>query len=219
MSVERPLPPGRTEVLANWGWPDEVRSWTWPGVHNKPLNVRVYTSGDQVKLLLNGKEVETKPVPESAKLVVVFQVRYVEGELKAIAYKDGKEIATQTLRTVGKPARLRLTADRPTIRASRNDLAFVTVEILDAAGVPIPDGVRTIDFHLEGVGELAAAGSANPKDVTSFRQPTCRTFRAKCIAILRPTGHEGTITLRATSPGLEPATVVVKCAPYVPKHA
>src|ERR1017187_8608255 len=99
----------------------------------------------------------------------------------------------------------------PTNRATRNDLAFVTVELLDAAGTPVPDGVRTIDFQIEGVGELAAAGSANPKDVTSFRQPTARTFRAKCMAILRPLGHAGTITLRATSAGLEPATVVVKC--------
>ena len=211
MTVQRPLPLGRTEVLANWGWQDEVRSWTWPGVHNKPLNVRVYTAGDQVKLLLNGNEIETKPVPESAKLVAVFQVRYVEGELKAIAYKDGKEIATQTLRTVGKPAKLRLTADRPTIRATRNDLAYVTVELLDAAGKPVPDGVRTVDFQIEGVGELAAAGSANPKDVTSFRMPTCRTFRARAMAILRPLGRAGTMTLRATSPGLEPASVVVMC--------
>ena len=212
MAVQRPLPAGRTETLSSWGWVDEVRSWTWPGVVGKPLNVRVYTSGDQVKLLLNAKEVGSKPVPESAKLIAEFQVPYAEGELRAIALKDGKEIASQALRTVGKPARLRLQADRQTILASRNDLAFVTVQITDAAGMPIPDGVRTIDFQIEGVGELAAAGSANPKDVTSFRQPTCRIFRGKCIAILRPTGREGTITLRATSDGLQPANLVVNCA-------
>ncbi len=211
MSVERPLPPGRTETLANWGWQDELRSWTWPGVAGKILNVRVYTSGDQVRLLLNGKEIGSKPVPESAKLVAVFPVPYIEGELRAVAYQDGKEIASQTLKTVGKPVRLRLTADRETIRASRNDLAFVTVEMLDGAGMPIPDGARTIDFQIDGVGELAAAGSANPKDVTSFGQPTCRTFCGKGMAILRPTGHEGTITLRAKSAGLELASVTIKC--------
>jgi beta-galactosidase len=209
--VERPLPPGRTEALANWGWQDELRSWTWPGIHNKPLNVRVYTSGDQVKLLLNGKEVETQAVPESAKLVAVFKVRYAEGELRAVAYKDGKEIASQALKTVGKAARLRLSADRKTIAASRNDLSYVTVELVDAAGNAVPDGVRTIEFEITGAGELAAAGSANPKDVTSFRMPTARTFQGKCMAILRPTGHAGTITLHAKSAGLEPAVVVVKC--------
>jgi beta-galactosidase len=179
----------------------------------------VYTSGDEVKLRLNGEEVGSKLVPESAKLIAEFPVPYAEGELRAIAFKDGKEIASQTLKTVGMPARLHLSTDRQAILASRNDLAFVTVEILDAAGTPFPDGVRTIDFQIEGVGELAAAGSANPKDVTSFRQPTCRTFRGKCVAILRPTGHEGTITLRATSAGLQPATVAVTCSPHVPEAA
>ena len=83
---------------------------------------------------------------------------------------------------------------------------------MDAAGAPVPDGVRQIDFHIEGAGELAAAGSANPKDVASFRQPTCRTFKGKCMAILRPTGRAGTIRLSAASKGLAPASVVVNCA-------
>ncbi len=211
MLVQRPLPQRRTEELASWGWVDELKSWTWPGMKDIPLNVRVYTAGDQVKLLLNGKEIETKPVPESAKLLAEFKVRYAEGELKAVGYKDGKEIASQTLRTVGSAAKMRLTPDRATIRASRNDLAYVTVELLDVNGAVVPDGIRTVNFHLEGVGELAAAGSANPKGVTSFHLPTCRTYQARAMAILRPRGHAGAITLHATSPGLGAASVVVKC--------
>ncbi len=211
MAVQRPLPSGRKETLASWGWLDELRSWTWPGVEGIPLNVRVYTTGDQVRLLLNGAEIGTKQVPESAQLIVEFAVPYAPGELRAEAFKDGKLLASQTLKTVGKPAGLRLSADRSTIRASRNDLAYVTVELVDAAGAPIPDGVRTIDFSVEGVGELAAAGSANPKDVASFRQSTCRTFHGKCMAILRPTGRTGNIRLNAASKGLAPANVVVNC--------
>lgn len=212
VAVQRPLPAGRTETLSSWGWWDELRNWTWPGIEGKTVNVRVYTSGDRVKLLLNGTAIGENPVPESAKLVTVFTVPYAQGELRAVAYKDGQEIASQVLKTVGKPARLRLTADRKTIRASRNDLVFVTVEITDASGGPIPDAVRTINFQLEGAAELAAAGSANPKNATSFRQPTCRTFRGKGMAILRPTGRAGVITLRASSAGLEPATVAVNVA-------
>lgn len=213
-AVQRPLPPGKTETLSSWGWFDELHSWTWPGVEGKALNVRVYTAGDEVRLLLNGKEIGTKPVPESAKLIAEFAVPYAPGELRAIAYKEGNEIAAQSLHTVGQPARLRLTPDRKTIRASRNELAFVTVELTDAAGAPIPDGIRTIDLHVEGVGELAAASSANPKDVTSFRQPICHTYQGKGMAILRPTGRAGTITLRATSAGLQPDTVVVNCTSH-----
>ena len=68
-----------------------------------------------------------------------------------------------------------------------------------------------IDFHVEGAGELAAVGNANPKDVASFREPTCRTYRGRCLAILRPFGREGTITLQAKADGLLSASAVVKC--------
>jgi beta-galactosidase len=211
MTVQRPLPAGRTEELASWGWLDELRSWTWTGYEGKPLRVRVYSSGDQVKLILNGKEISSKAVPELAKLIAQFDVPYAPGELRAIAFKDGQEIDSIAFKTVGRPARLRLKADRQTISARRDDLAFVTVEITDAAGAPVPDIVRKIEFHIDGAGELAAVGNANPKDVASFREPTCRTFRGRCLAILRPFGREGTINLQAKSEGLSPSFVVVKC--------
>lgn len=214
IAVQRPLPRGRTEELANWGWIDELRSWTWAGYEGLPLKVRIYTSGDQVKLILNGVEVGSKQVPESAKLIAQFDVPYAAGELRASAYKGGQQIASQVLKTVSKPSRLLLSADRKTIRASRGDVAFITVQIADAAGAPIPDIVRKIDFHVDGAGELAAVGNANPKDVASFREPKCRTFRGRCLVILRSLGHEGAITLLAKSEGLMPATVVVKCSNY-----
>lgn len=212
MAVQRPLPAGRTEELANWGWRDELRSWTWTGYEGKVVKVRVFTAGDQVKLLLNGKEIGTKPVPESAKLIAEFDVPYAPGELRAIAFKDGAELASLAFKTVGKPAQLRVKADRTAIRASRGELAFVTVEITDATGAPIPDLVRKLNFHVEGAGELAAVGNANPKDVTSFHEPTSRTFRSRCLAILRSSGREGAITLRITADGLTPASVTVQCS-------
>ena len=212
IAVQRPLPRGRTEELANWGWRDELRSWSWKGYEGFPLKVRVFTAGDRVKLLLNGKDIGEKPVPESAKLTAEFEVPYADGELRAIAFKDGLEIASHALKTVGKAAKLSVKVDREKIRASRGELAFVTVEITDAAGAPVPDIVRRIDFHVDGAGELAAVGNANPKDVASIRQPSCRTFHGRCLAVLRPLGREGRIALRATSEGLVPASVIVECS-------
>ena len=212
IAVQRPLPRGRTEELANWGWRDELRSWSWKGYEGFPLKVRAFTTGDRVKLLLNGKDIGEKPVPESAKLIAEFDVPYADGELRAIAFKDGREIASHALNTVGKAARLHVKVDREKIRASRGELAFVTVEITDAAGAPLPDIVRRIDFHVDGAGELAAVGNANPKDVASFRQPSCRTFHGRCLAVLRSLGREGRIALRATSEGLLPASVIVECS-------
>ena len=210
IAVQRPLPRGRTEELANWGWLDELHSWTWTGYEGFPMRVRAYTSGDQVKLMLNGKLIDTKQVQEQDKLIAQFDVPYESGELLAVAYKAGQEIASQILKTVSKPVKLSLKADRKIVHPSRGELVFVTVQITDDTGAPIPDIVRRIDVHIDGAAELAAVGNANPKDVASFRQNTCRTYRGRCLVILRSLGREGAARLRVTSEGLLTATEVVR---------
>jgi beta-galactosidase len=63
---------------------------------------------------------------------------------------------------------------------------------------------------VSGAGELAAAGSAAPNDASSFRAPVRKTFEGRCLAILRPHGGPGQITLKAEAGGLKAATIVVR---------
>jgi beta-galactosidase len=160
-----------------------------------------------VRLLLNGKEVGAAAISADTRLRAEFSVAYAPGELRAVALARGKEIASLAFVTAGPPASLRLVADRASLRADRNELAFVTVEVVDASGRFIPDAVVPVKFNLAGVAELAGVGSANPKDAASFRQPQRKTFQGRCLAVLRPTGNRGTITLRAEAEGLAGATV------------
>ena len=210
MAVQRPVPPGRTETISAWGWSDELRSWTWPGNEGKTLKVRVYSTGDQVRLLLNGKEIGTKPVSAETELKAEFDVPYAAGELKAIALSNGGQISELAFKTVGKPAKLRLKADRASIRRNRNDLAYVTLEVIDEAGELVPDAVVPVSFSISGAAELAAVGTANPKDVWSFRQLRPRTFHGKCLAIVRPKDASGAATVRAQANGLVAASIVVQ---------
>lgn len=224
MAVQRPLPAGRIEAVSLWGWSDELRSWTWPGYEGRTLNVRVYSNADQVRLLLNGKEIATKAVPSGADtlckaepecsrsgaLRVDFEVPYVPGELRAVALLKGEQVAELAFNTVGRPAGLRLRPDRTTIRRSRNDLSYVTLEVIDSAGHVIPDASLPVSFAVTGVGELAGSGNASPKDIHSFRSPRPTTFRGKAVAIVRPRGIVGEIVLRAESPGLAGAAVTIR---------
>jgi beta-galactosidase len=210
MAVQRPVPDGRVEAVSMWGWSDEMRSWTWPGSEGRTLKVRVYSSGDQVRLLLNGKEIGVKPVSPETELKAEFDVPYAPGELKAVAMSSGRPIAELSFKTVGRPARLRLTADRASIRRDRNDLSYVTVEVVDQSGELVPDAVVPVSLSVSGAAELAAAGSANPKDVESFRRARPRTFHGRCLAIARPTGAAGGATVRAEAPGLPPASITVQ---------
>ena len=143
------------------------------------------------------------------KLTATFEVPYEAGELKAFGLKDGKEMESKILKTTGKPAKIRVTADRSEIKANRNDLSYVTVEVTDEADNQIPDAELPVHFTVSGAGELAAVENGNPKDMKSFHQPLINSFRGKCLVILRPKGASGEIKLKAESVGLEGSIIVI----------
>ena len=100
-------------------------------------------------------------------------------------------------------------ADRAHIRTSRNDLSYIMAELQDDAGNPIEDGVAEIQFSVKGQGELAAVGSANPHDMASYHKPHRMTFQGRCLAILRPSGERGTITLEARGDNLRSGNITI----------
>jgi beta-galactosidase len=210
MLVHTPMPEGVTERVSGWGWPDETRSWTWRGQEGKHLQVAVYSRCERVRLELNGRVIGEKPVSAATKLTAKFDVPYEMGELRAIGLTGGKPVASTVLRTAGEPKEIRLTADRSAIRADRNDLSYVTVEIVDRRGAVVPDVKVPVRFTVTGAGELAATGSSSPNDAASFHEPLRKTYEGRCLVILRPKGDSGRITLKAESNGIKSATVVVK---------
>jgi beta-galactosidase len=210
MAVHTPLPPGVTERVSNWGWPDETRSWTWPGQERKLLQVAVYSRCDAVRLELNGKVIGEKTVSAATKLTAKFELPYQPGELHAVGLSDGKPVASIAFHTTGKPSAIRLAADRSTIRASRNDLSYVTVEVVDQDGNRVPNAAVPIHFTVTGAGELAATGNGAPNEPASFQAPFRTTYQGRCLAILRPNGGAGKIKLEAEADGLKPATVMVQ---------
>ena len=209
MAVHRPMPEGTTEVLSAWAWPDEQRTWNWAGHEGEPLQVNVYTRCQAVRLELNGQVLGEQPVTDPRTQTVVFRVPYAAGELRAVGLTDGQVVGETTLATTGPAVAVRLLADRTTLAADRNDLAYVTVELVDASGCRVPDAEQLVEFTVDGAGELAAQANGSPNQPASFRVPRCTTREGRCLAILRPTGEPGQLRLRATSAGMEPAEVTV----------
>jgi beta-galactosidase len=50
--------------------------------------------------------------------------------------------------------------------------------------------------------ELVAFGNANPRGVASFRQPVAKTWHGRALAVLRPTGESGVVTVSIDGDGL-----------------
>ena len=143
--------------------------------------------------------------------LLLLSILFIEpGVLKAIALQNGVAVDSVILQTAGSAKKIRLTADRNVIHASRNDLSYVTAEIVDANGHLVPDAELPLDFSIKGAGEIIATANANPADMESFQQPQHKTFRGKCLIIVRPNGKAGTISLKANGKGLKSDEVVIK---------
>lgn len=130
-------------------------------------------------------------------------VVYQPGELKAVAYKNGRRIGDATVRTTGAPAALRLTPDRTRLTATGNDLCYILVEALDADGLACPLADDLVQFAIEGPAEIAGVGNGNPLSIEPFQADSRQLFHGKAMLILRTDeGPGGPIRVRATSEGL-----------------
>lgn len=82
--------------------------------------------------------------------------------------------------------------------------------MVDASGRRVPNAEVKVRFSVSGAGELAGQASAVPNQPASFKAPERKTWQGRCLAILRPKGSAGEITLRAEADGLEPAVVTIQ---------
>ncbi|MFZ2341251.1 MAG: glycoside hydrolase family 2 TIM barrel-domain containing protein [Bacteroidales bacterium] len=210
MFVHRPVPEGKIEITGSWGFPDELKSWNWSGREGELMQVHVYTRSQLVRLELNGKVVGEQTIDTALSITATFEVPYEPGTLVARCYDNGRETASQTIRTTGNPEAVRLIADRAKIRSDRNDLSYVRVEIIDSEGNIVPDADDImVTFEVKGRGEIAGVGSGNPADMSSFQQPMKKAWQGICLAIVRPEATPGKIRIRARAEGLKGASLKI----------
>lgn len=210
MMVHAPVPEGYIEEVSYWGWPDEWKNWNWKVGRGKAMQVSVYSSYPEVLLELNGKEVGRKDISPEDKMTAHFEVTYVPGQIKAIGLEHGKRGDSTAIETTGRPVAIRMEPDRNSIHTDRNDLCYVSVELVDDQGRRVPDADNRLDFEVSGEGELAAVGNGNPTDIKSFQNPHVKSFRGRCLVILRPLGLKGSINLNARAAGLAGSGLEIK---------
>ena len=144
-------------------------------------------------------------------------VIYEPGELKVVAYRDGKRLGEAVRRTAGAPAALRLTPDRTQLAANGDDLCYVLVEAVDAAGEPCPLADNQVKFNVQGPATIAGVGNGNPISYEPFQADSRQLFNGKAMLILRAQpGDGGAIRVTATSDGLAAANAECAATPASP---
>ncbi|MEV5438369.1 glycoside hydrolase family 2 TIM barrel-domain containing protein [Streptomyces sp. NPDC052682] len=154
----------------------------------------------------------TSPNGSAGKLHLTWRVPFAPGELKAVARRDGKAVATDVLRTAGAPWAVRLTPDRTALAADGRSLVFVTAEVVDRRGVVVPDAGHLISFDVAG-GSLAGLDNGRQESAERYQATTRTAFHGKALAIVRSGTRTGTVKVTARAEGLRTGTATVRATP------
>ncbi len=178
--------------------------WTWPDRAGQVTPVHVYTSGDEAELFLNDRSLGRKKKERFEYRLRWDNVVYEPGELRVVAYKDGKQWATDWVKTTGAASKLLLRPDRSTISNDGRDLCFITLTVADRDAQMVPRSMNLIHFEVSGPGEIVATDNGDPTDMTAFPSKDRRAFNGLALAIVRAKrGQSGQILVIAKSNGLE----------------
>jgi beta-galactosidase len=185
-----------------------------------PTTVTVFSNCDEVRLLLDGREIGCKkPDPKFAIAhpPFTFEVEcfafeqstmYMTGvarvekppvELIAQGIINGKVVATHVVRPPGVAKKLMLQPDLGgrDLAADGSDWLRVYARICDARGTVCPFADDLIEFRVEGEGKLIGVNSV-PAEA------------GIATALVQATPRAGEITVRATAFGLEPGQVAIR---------
>jgi len=191
-----------------------IGHWTYPAGTKKTMYVAC--NRDKVELFVNGKSLGFgAPMPDGPYIVEFKDVVWEPGEIKAVAYENGKPVATHVLRTAGPAVALRLTPivnPNGGLRADGSDILLINVEAVDARGERCPTFQERVDFETRGKGIWRGgynSGKTNSINNT-YLDLECGINR---VAV-RATRTPGAITVRATCKGLRPASVTVKSVAF-----
>lgn len=183
-----------------------IGHWTYPA--NTKKSVFVASNGDEVELFLNGRSLGLG-LRSDQYLFTFADVAFVAGELKAVASRAGKIIATATKHTVGAPVALRLTAltGPGGLHADGADIALFDVEAVDAKGDRVPTFQQRVDFEFSGPGTWR--GGYNSGKINSINNAYLDLEAGINRVAIRAGRTPGKLTLTARSEGLTAAKASV----------
>lgn len=189
---------------SRWNTEDEtlhiLPHWNWKGREGKTTPVFVYTSYDSAELFLNGKSLgiqkKNTETHQNRYRLMWMAVKYQPGTLKVVALdENGNPVAEKEIKTAGKPHKIILESDVKTLKANGEDLAYITVSVVDKNGIFCPTATNQLTFKVDGEGTYRAACNGDATSLEMFHLPTMKLFSGKLIVLIQSTEKSGKITL------------------------
>ena len=195
--------------------------WNWKGREGEVTPVYCYTDGVEGELFVNGKSQGRVRKDKSSRLdryrLRWNNVQYEPGEIRVVTYNQyGDKVGEDVRRTAGEPAQLNMVAECPDnentgiacmvegcevehgthLKADGNDLAFITVSLLDQDGNECPLADDELTFEVSGAGIFKAACNGDATSLDPFTLPQMKLFSGKLVVIVQSKKQKGDITIK-----------------------
>ena len=193
--------------------PQLAENWNQTG----PVSVVTFNNCETVDLYVNDTKIGTEKSRDFARTGVMqwTNVPWAAGVIKAVGMNGGQVVATDTLKTVGAPAKILLQSDRTTLYADGNDAACIEADIADADNNPVYTGTNTVQYTFTGPGRSLGIASGDWTSNEPFKAASRKAYHGKVLIVIQSTLAPGTINMTVTSPGLTPATLTLTTQPQI----
>lgn len=207
---------------SRWNTEDEtlhiLPHWNWEGREGKKTPVFVYTSYNNAELFVNGKSQGVRrkndSTPQHRYRLMWMDVNYEPGTIKVVALDDdGKPLAKKQTQTAGKPHKIVLNTDKNRLKANGEDLAFITVSVVDKEGIPCPTASNQLNFSVEGQGQFRAVCNGDPTSLEMFHLPTMKLFSGKLVVIVQSSEKQGNLELKVEGADLISSSLNIEVKP------
>lgn len=181
--------------------------WNWQ--KGQDVDVKAYyNNADEAELFLNGKSLGKRKRADTA-FHVLWRVPFKPGELKAVTYKSGKKILEKIIRTVGKPAKIELIADRNIVNLKENELAFITIRVLDKDNNLVPDANDLVTVETSNNAQVIAMDNGYPADLNIMRDNQHHVYKGLGLVIIKGL-NKGNVVVKASVKELESSLLKIK---------
>jgi beta-galactosidase len=179
--------------------------WNWPS--NASVTVQCYANCSEVSLSLNDRLIGIQRLSEATNGVLRWTIPYEPGVLKATGRTNGLAVCEYALRTAGPARMIKLLPDAKKLQADGRDVCHLEFQVVDAAGVRVPDAEPEVTFTVNGPASLLGMENGDVNSPEPYQGPTRKAYRGRGLAILQSAASAGKVSITATAPDLEPATV------------
>lgn len=138
-------------------------------------------------------------------------VVYTPGSIKVVAYDaDGKAVASEEVKTAGKPHHIKLDTDTKVLKADGEELAFITASVVDKDGNLCPAATNQLQFSVKGSGRFRGACNGDATSTEVFTQPRMKAFGGQLVVVVQSSEKTGDISLTVKGAGLKSASETIK---------